>query len=366
MRFDRRFKGVGRIRATSQTSNLAEFNRRDRILDRLFEAGQLEVLRMLKRGEISAVELRQAEREGRLTSDSLAADLALRRRLFDDEETGEKGAFTTTLPKMGRKDSSRARYGVAFNELAEITAGVLTQASAVADLARVAWKETLDAWDVAEATKNRLRGAVSAFLTQYLGDKYHPFRRSLMKAIPVYEEAELVVDLTVEEFWTLMEHVPEPAIASYVTLAASGLRVGEYLQCDEPDKRPQVFGIHIPGGKTGEDVVYVGAEYWPFVEQAIPCRIGKAPAVWVDVQHDARYKRLARWIRAASKATGITVTIHHLRHLYAQLGVAEMPEAMVQKALRHKTPAMTRRYSMRSDKGEVSRAVGRALKRRGA
>jgi integrase len=79
------------------------------------------------------------------------------------------------------------------------------------------------------------------------------------------------------------------------------------------------------------------------------------------VQRDPRYKRLRTILADASKATGIKATIHYTRHLFVQLGVDSLPEADVQKAVRHKTRSMTEGYAIRKVKRGVADAVGRAL-----
>jgi integrase len=358
-RFDRIFTGVGRINCSSGTSSKREFARRNAILDELYDAGQLETLRDVKRGDRKAVELRAAARKGKLTGDSLAADLALARPLWDIDKV--KGAVSETLDRMKIEVSSRERYYTSFRELQTIAGSVLTARATVATLARVDWDATWKTWKVSNATKNRARAALSAFLTAFLGDLYHPFRREIMKSITVLEEPKLPREITPEEFWTLMESVPDYAVEDFVTLAASGIRVGEYLQCDKSDLYPATRAIHLPGGKSGEDVVYVAEEFWSYVERAIPCDVAKRPKVWKGVQRDPRYKRLRNILADASKATGIKATIHYTRHLFVQLGVDSLPEADVQKAVRHKTRSMTEGYATRRVKRGVADAVGRAL-----
>jgi len=374
-RFDRVFKDVGRIWVTSGARTKREFKTLDRMLDRLFEAGQLEVLGMIRDGKLSPQAVRQAERSGRLRSDSLAADILLREPLWDREVGGKliAGALSGTLDGMAIARASRERYETSFAQLKQHGGAILGAKATVADLARVQWKDVWTALASSSAgNRNRLRAAVSAILTVYLGgDLYHPFRRDVVKAMGKKEpEAKVVSDLTVAEFWTLMEHVPEVAVPCYVTLAASGLRVGEFLQAVSARRIEQTKGkrkttlcaINFADGKTGPGTVYVAGEWWPDVSAAVPCRVAPAPKVFAGIQRDARYKRLSRWLADASEKTGIRVTIHYLRHLFVQEGVAELPESMVQGAARHKTPNMTRDYAMRSDRGEVARVVGRRLR----
>jgi integrase len=202
-----------------------------------------------------------------------------------------------------------------------------------------------------------------AFLTRFLGDKYHPFRREVLAKIPVLSEPKIPRETTIGQFWTLMAKVPEHAVEDFVTLASTGIRVGEYLQCDKPDLYPETRAIHLPGGKTGEDMVYVGEEWWSYVERAIPCDVAPRPKEWRGVQYDARYKRLRAYLKAASEATGIKVTIHYLRHLFVQTGVDVAPASDVQKAVRHKTRSMTEDYANRKVKRSVADKVGRELVR---
>lgn len=371
-RFNRVFpEPVGRIHKSSGARTLREFRKRDAALTDLAENDQLEVLASFKRkGGITIEQIMEAKRKKRLDSASLMADLKLKARLWDASET-ERGAVTTTIAAMRNEQSTKDRYTVAFHQLARIAAEWLPPDATVAQLAKVPWPTILDAWDVAPATRNRLRTAVSAFLSQFLGDKWHPFRREVVKAIPLY--AEPVDDpksITPDEFWQLMDAkaMLEPLVPSYVTMAASGLRVSEYLWADRVRRvvlgDQEVLEIRFAKGKTGSGVAYAAVEYEAYVRAAVPCRVGKAPAVPGRCQNDARYKRLRRTLAAASKETGIEATIHYMRHLFVQTAIDDAPEADVQRAVRHKSAAMTRRYSSRKVRGNVAAAVGLRLKRR--
>jgi integrase len=377
-RFDRRFKGVGRINVSSYTKSKRRFDRDNALLDQLYEGGQLDTLRALKRGDVTMPEVRSAARTGKLSNNSLTVDLALARPLWDSvdgEGRAVKGAVSATLDKMRLAAASRARYYTSFREIQDLAGDTLAGNAHVSALALVEWGELWDGWTIEEkgvddtivtrpasaATKNRARAAVSAFLTKFLGDKYHQFRRDVVAKIPQLAEPKIPRETTIGQFWTLMEKVPDHAIEDFVTLAATGIRVGEYLQCDKPDLYPETRAIHLPGGKTGEDVVYVGEEWWPYVERAIPCDVAPRPKEWRGVQYDARYKRLRAYLNAASEATGIKVTIHYLRHLFVQTGVDVAPEADVQKAVRHRTRSMTQDYASRKVKRSVAEKVGREL-----
>src|SRR4051794_22682743 len=78
-RFDRLFRGVGRIQCSSGTTKLTDFRRRDALLTKLYEQGRLDLLTALKQGRITAAELLDADRRERLheAAAGLVADRAL-------------------------------------------------------------------------------------------------------------------------------------------------------------------------------------------------------------------------------------------------------------------------------------------------
>lgn len=362
-RIDREVPGIGRVNLRTRARTTAEHNARKALFNRLVEADQLDVIRMLMRGEVSWIELRQAERKKRLHSDALAADVALARPLWDRSEA-EPGALTQTLPRMGKAESSRERYRVAFVQLRAHAADFLPAGASVKHLATVDWPAVWDDMRAAElsaATRNRVRSSLSAFLTVFLGDKFHPFRREMMRLMGAFEDQTgQLRDITVDEFWTNYAKLDDAIKPIALTLAGSGLRVGEYLQCTETSAR-RLPTIWFPNGKTGGGEVEIASDLVPFARLAIPCRIAPAPKVWKGVQYDARYRKIHRAFAAAAKATGIPWSPHYLRHLYAQLGIAKLPDVVVQKGLRHKTASMTRHYADRKVKAEVSEAVSSTL-----
>jgi len=359
-RIDRNIPGFGRFCKRTGAKTMAEHRARAALLERLIEADQLDVIGLLASDEITWTELRQADRKKRLHSDALAADVALSRRLWDQEEN--PGALTTTLPRMGKTASTRDRYEVAFRQIRVHAADFLPANAVVKDLKTVKW---LDVWaamsELSPASRNGIRAAVSAFLTVFLGDKFHPFRRDVMKAMGSKEDENVAPrEVTLEEFWTLVGAMDDAVKPTAITLAATGMRIGEYLACGDTSIR-RLPTIWIPSGKTGGAETQVAEHLIPFVRQAIPCSLAPAPAVPRGVQYDARYKRIHRAFAAASDATGIPFSPHYLRHLYAQLGTAELPDVLVQQGLRHKTPSMTRLYSKRRTTRQVAEVVGEAL-----
>jgi integrase len=288
----------------------------------------------------------------------------LSRRLWDqgEEPNVVPGALSLTVARMGNTDSTRERYEVAFGQLKAKAADFLPAAAIVKDLKDVPWKDAFATMvELSPASRNRVRSALSAFLTVFLGDKFHPFRRDVMKAMGRMEdEATAPREITADEFWKLLEHMDDAVKPSFITLAATGMRIGEYLQCGETSVR-RLPVIWIPDGKGGNREASVAPELSPFVLQAIPCRIAKAPDKWRGVQFDARYKRLYKAMAAASEATGIDCSPHFLRHLYAQLGTDTLPSVLVQQGLGHATASMTDRYAKRRTTAKVAAAVGKAL-----
>jgi integrase len=165
---------------------------------------------------------------------------------------------------------------------------------------------------------------VSAFLSAFLGAKSHPFRLAVVNRIPITTEVSRVPDVTPAVFWNVVKHVPKPYQSCFIALAATGMRLGEYLACTRFSLKPATFSVSVPGTKTSgssEDVV-VHPKLWPHVTAAIPAPI--------------QAKALRRYWKAACAKTGVDVRIHDLRHCYGQWAVdQDVPEAKVQSALRH-------------------------------
>lgn len=353
-RLERVVPGVGRVSIRTGARDQAEHKARIALFDRLLEAGQLETVTLLINGDLTWLELRQAQRKNRLHSDTLAADIALSRGLWS--------AIASTLPRMGKEDSTRDRYDLAFAQLQEKGADFLPANAIVKDLKDVPWREVFAAMSkLSASSRNQVRAGVSAFLTVFLGDKWHPFRRDVMKAMGGKEDVETPPkEITADEFWTNVAKLPEAYQPSVITLAGTGLRIGEFLQCNEMSaKRLPV--IWFPGGKSGSGETVIAAELLPFARQAIPCNIAPRPAKWRGVQFDARYRKLYKAMVAVAKATGIAWSPHYLRHLYAQIATDNLSAVLAQQGLRHATASMTAHYAKRKTTRQVAEVVGSAL-----
>ncbi len=141
----------------------------------------------------------------------------------------------------------------------------------------------------------------------------------------------------------------QPAL---VTIAALGLRVGEYLRLRDTDLRPHTCSVHVPGTKTAgsADVARVDERLWPWITAAVPSPLG--------------YKWLRLHWKRALKAAGapLDLRLHDLRHCYGQwLADAGVAEARIQTGLRHATATMTRRYTKQRDQGENAHAIANVL-----
>jgi hypothetical protein len=379
-RFDIRFpEPIGRFNISSGVRNDKQFRQREQLVFDLWEDGQVDtILALQKAGPKMFPVLLQMKKSKRLTSASLLADIRLKEQLWDSGETlvsreGD-GAVSRTIDGMSCAESSKERYRVSWRQLAALGGWPSEKASdsppagparaaPVSALKAVPWGVLVQAWETSAANKNRAYAALSAFLSAFLGDKRHPVRGEILKSWgKLATEAAEPRDLSVPEFWSLMEHVPELAVPSYVTLAASGMRVGEYLH---PSIRLLETRHEIETkGKTGRKRYSVAPELWPFVKASVPCTVARAPKVWKGVQRDARYKRLRTWLTEASEVTEIPATIHYLRHLYAAIGTDHASLVAVQHALGQRTPGVTAGYAKRRESAGVAKVVGDVLGRR--
>ena len=103
--FNRSFRGVGRIQKSAGTKSRQEFRRRDAILTKLYEVGDLETLRAFKRGQLTIQELVDADRAGRLHH-------AMERLLLHKPITDLMDAW---LPHSAAAKQSRRRYETSWN-----------------------------------------------------------------------------------------------------------------------------------------------------------------------------------------------------------------------------------------------------------
>lgn len=134
-------------------------------------------------------------------------------------------------------------------------------------------------------------------------------------------------------------------------LVTTGLRVGEYEALERGHLQHEAFTVNVPGTKTegSEDSISVAPEVWHYVVNGVPSAF--------------RYGNMRRMFRAACDAAGVHgLTLHDLRHCHAQWGLEHGAlEHEVQAQLRHKSIAMTRRYTQTLKKRNAAKAAADAM-----
>lgn len=342
IRFDRRFPGVGRINRSSGTSARKEFIRRDALLTQLADAGQLEALRAFQAGDLLIEHLIEANRAGHLSSNWLLRDVKLDQNLWDalDELYGN----TTDR-------STHHRYHSSARKFARVALAELGRHARVRDLRRVDWPAFRRRWGGSPSDWNHLRRMVSRSLTHWMGDVYDPFRREVVKRIPREKELPRIPDITIPLFWEIFARTPDYAQPCYMTLVATGMRLGEYLRCDKSHLSRATCSIDVPGTKTADSKarIFVDEALWPWIEAGIPAPLSEH---WI--------RRF--WKQAAHEMGKGELRLHDLRHAYAIFASdAGVPTAQIQAALRHAGPEMTRRYEMQRMRRTAAETVGRVL-----
>ncbi|HEX4560513.1 MAG TPA: tyrosine-type recombinase/integrase [Gemmatimonadales bacterium] len=338
-RIDRVFPGIGRVAVASGAKTVTEFRKRNDLVTRLAERGRLDLLRALRDGRIGLSELYAADRENRLGF--ITGDIILVRPLWE--------AVPAWVPESARAPETRRRYQVSFGALER--SNILKPQAKIGDLEHVDWHKLERNWSGSAADWNHLRRAISRFLSMILGDVHHPFRRHVLSSFPLRREVGRVPDITPSLFRAVLLHIPEQFRPAYITLAATGLRVGEYLALTTEHLLPHTCSIRVPGTKTAAsvDVIRVDERLWPWIKAAVPAPLAYG---WLRIY----------WKRGCATEGAPDLRLHDLRHACGQwLTDAGRPEASVQRTLRHATPDMTRRYTMQRDRGEDARVMADLL-----
>lgn len=359
-RLDRVFPGVGRIAVVSGATTREEFKKRNALLTRLYDHGRLDLLRAVKAGTYTVTEVYATEREDPTLASLTGERAILSRPLWATVETWVGRPLWGDLAEKWEGAAlrpSQRRYAVSFKALRE-RAG-LREAATIEALASVDWNALKARWPKSDGDWFHLRAAVSHFLAVQLGNGkakngvHHPWRVAVMDTdnFPFAKAVERVPDLDVPTFWRIVNQTPEFVRAAYVTIAALGLRVGEYLRLTDTDLLPATKQVRVPGTKTAASAATlpVAPELWPWITAAVPSPLA--------------YKWLREyWVRARKAVGAGDVRLHDLRHFPAQLLVnAGRSEASVQSTMRHASPTMTRRYARQRDRGENAQALADAL-----
>lgn len=191
---------------------------------------------------------------------------------------------------------------------------------------------------------------MSRLLTLALGDVWHPMRREVVSKIGRAKDTPRTPDFTMPLFRDALQHVPEHLRPCYVTLAAHGLRVGEYLSLT-PDDLQEATSRMVVRGKTGQRTVPVHPQVWPYVVAAVPSPIG--------------YSGLNHLWKRAVRAIGYGhINLHDLRHLAAQTVSDEGGSTVdVMELLGHSNVVMAGRYAKQTSARRGSNAVAGAFLR---
>jgi integrase len=350
-RIDLVLAGVGRIQVSSGTNQRREYERRKQLVRELHADGRLDVLEALKAGAITLVEILAASRHS--GARTLAA-IVLHRPLWL--------AVEEALAAMDCSAETRNRYALSWRTLR--ATGLLGAGARIRDLGAVRWSIDVRPQFGGASDWNHLRRGVSATLSILLGDRMHPFRREVVVGIAWEREREVVPDVTVEAFWRVVDRLPAWARDPVVAIAATGVRVGEYIHADASDLRELTREWHVRG-KGDARIVSVADAFWPIVLAAVPARY--APPVGPHERNSSsrRYQRLAGALARATAAEGVRLTLHGLRHLQGQLlSDAGASDGAAADTLGHRSASTTRRYTRRTHRRELAEQAAALLLRR--
>lgn len=364
-----------RFQKRSGATTAAEHTARKALLNRLVEMGQLDTIRMLERDEVTWEELRQADRGKRLGNDHLGADIALSKRLWQQDEQGhDVGVLATMLPKLGSPGNdglqSRRRFGLALDYLKKYgPAAGLKPTATVKDLAVMDWEAFFaEMGHLSKSTRNGVRVTTSLLLSKYLGSKHHPHRHAVCRVMgPKEQDRAKPKVLTLESFALFFAALDDTMKPIAWVLATSGIRISEYLQLAAAHIR-HLPAIEVPGYAEPAAVPNT-PESIALARQAIPCPLpGEVfePGQYPGVGEDWRYEQIRRAFVKASEGAGLErITPHTLRHFYAQTAISRKGGAQstlqVQHGLRHATADMTSVYTRLDNVLEVADAVGAVL-----
>jgi integrase len=364
-RLDRTFGGLRITRASGVKGDWAnkkvrrEYEYRDGLLTKLWERGQVDVLEAFSKGELTIEDIVNADRLGKLGG--LASDLATLKPLWSTWEA----IIPTLKTDRGRpiSEGTRLNYEGSMKRLRAMKLPALGDAALIADLERVDWAKSYEAWDQSAAAWNHLGRALSRFLTVVLGDKFHPLRRKVVKSFPRMDEHPRTPDLTVRDLKRIIDMVPERYRSPFVVLALTGMRLGELMRLTPDDLHPSTGSIEIKGRHFGKDgevrrgpktkhsvrKVYVAPQHWHHVEASVPMPISH----WYlrDLWRSA--------IDRAFPEEDRDLRIHDLRHFTAQeLSDAGVPLTDIQAGHGHASLDQTADYARRSARKRNADVMG--------
>lgn len=361
-RFNRMVPGIGRFQESACTASLTEFRRRDGILTKLIDRGLLDPIRLLKSDALTWEELVEADRLDRLAL--VVADQKLDVGLWakvgeltkDDGSWDDPKAYPGTwLPLSAPARVSRRRYRTSLRKL-RLTAQ--RPAMTVRDLQTYDWRLLRRTWTGSQADWNRMRAAVSAFLTWHFDDEYHPIRVAVVRRIPWKPEPlGTSPTATPAEFWRIVARTPDHAKPAYVAMLLLSAYPSEYAAVRPEDLYPAQGLAVVNGRKTWarrREVSIDGDLAWEWLARAIPAPLAYG---WL---HEY-------WSRACKPDPekgwpGAKLPMRHLRHLGAQLaGDGGASERDLAGHLGHSNTITTFRYTRRKGARGIAHSISAAV-----
>ena len=342
IRFDLKRMGVGVLAITAPQRSQAALRKYYGVIQKLINDDQVDVLRALHTRRVNIASLVDLDRQGKLRGSEILALITRQQKLFE--------AWDGIADRLGGPASSR-RYAVTRLTLAKRYARFFPADLRIDDLARLPWDTIAAEWQGSASDWNHARKAISRLLTVLFDDKHHPFRRQVIAKIPPKPEPPRVPNISVTMFWAIVKEAREDVRPAFVTLVATGMRLGEYLACSEKNLLEQIKAVSVPGTKTegSAAVVAVDPRFWDWIKAGIPAPLQQK---WLRIE----------WRRACKAAQAGDIRLHDLRHLHAQLASDHGESATaIASSLRHANVQMTMRYARTTDTRNVSRGVANRL-----
>lgn len=317
---------------------------REDLLIEVHRAGAFNLLRAVKAGEITVLDLVNAKRERRLYAADALREITDRRNLWD--------VLESCIEQGTAGESTKSRYRLSLRKLRR--AGVLGETATMRSLEAVMWSALRLQWEGSAADWNHLRRMLSHGLTLYYGDVYAPARRALLKKIPrAAEPRSRLALLSFPLFVRAVGHVPDDVRPAFWTLVLTGMRAGEdgeYYRTTRAHLDADEYLVHVPGEKTAgsASTIAVHPDSWHWIDRGVP-----APR---------QYQSLRRhWKRAAKTVGQPGLRLHDIRHLSIRMaldGGASLADA--QAHARHEDPTMTMDYARIESSRRAADAIHRA------
>ncbi|MGQ0649550.1 MAG: hypothetical protein ACT4P7_18505 [Gemmatimonadaceae bacterium] len=334
-----------RIKATTSAAKRSEALVREALLVELHRSGRYAMLRAIKDGEITVLDLVCAKNERRLYSEDALREITDRRNLWDVLES------CIDLGTAGER--TKERYRLSAKKLK--ATGVLGDTASMKTLFVVNWSTLRGQWVGSASDWNHMVRMLSHCLTIYYGDVYAPQRRAIMTKIPKAKEPRgRLALLSLALFRQMVAKAPvhvRPVYWSLLLTAMRGGEGGEYFRCGKENLDASEFLVRVPGTKTlgSAATVAVHEDDWHWIEAGIP-----APRQY-------RWVRM-HWKRAALSCGRPEIRLHDIRHLSIRLaldGGASLAD--VQAHARHDDPTMTMDYARIEQSRRAADAIRRSL-----